>query len=162
MDIIRKVLADNPDILRIVELGTGYGGTSLFLGSCICGRGGNVLTMDNVQVMNHGYATWSQAAQKYNVTFLQRDVFLPTTVQEAAEFIKDHRALMFCDDGLKRGEVSLYAEILKKNDLLMAHDYGYEISDALLTERVLSIMEHYRQEEFNSGIDTRILSMRRN
>lgn len=169
MDIITKILNDNPDILRIVELGTGHGGTSLFLGSCICGKGGRILTIDIVQVMDQGYASWSLSAQKYNVTFLQKDVFLPETVQEVSNFIKDHRALIFCDDGLKKREVPLYAEILKKGDLLLAHDYMvlpiYGVSEILntdLTERTLAILEPYRQEEFSvPALDTRILSMKR-
>lgn len=166
MDIIAKILNDNADILRIVELGTGYGGTSLFLGSCVCGRGGKVLTIDISPNMEYGYAAWSLLAPKYNVSFLQRDVFRLETVQEVSNFIKDHRALVFCDDGDKKREVPLYAEILKKDDLLMAHDYtaveGGELSPRLLTKRTLDILEPYRQEEFAvPALDTRILSMKR-
>jgi len=162
LNLIGKILNDNPDILRIVELGTGHGGTSLFLGSRICGRGGKVLTIDIAQLMDHSYSSWNLSAQKYNVTFLQKDVFLPETVQEVSNFIKDHRALIFCDDGVKKREFPLYAEILKKDDLLLAHDYTGEISDKDLTERTLAILEPYRQEEFSPGVlDTRILSMKR-
>ena len=166
-NIIGKILSDNANILRIVELGTGYGGTSLFLGSCICGRGGKVLTIDIAPNMEFGYATWNLLAPKYNVSFLQRDCFQPETVQEISNFIKNHRALVFCDDGDKKREVPLYVEILKKDDLLMAHDYtpveGGELSPKLLTERTLAILEPYRQEEFAvPALDTRILSMKRN
>ena len=163
--IIGKILSDNADILRIVELGTGYGGTSLFLGSCICGRGGEVVTIDISPNMEFGYDTWKLLASKYNVSFMQRDVFRSETVQEVSNLIKNYRALVFCDNGDKKREVPLYAETLKKDDLLMAHDYtaveGGELSPKLLTERTLTILAPYRQEEFATAGDTRILSMKR-
>ena len=159
MNTLAGILEENADILRIVELGTGHGGMSLFLGSCINGRDGRVLTVDREQLMDRGYSSWSLLAQRYNVSFLQKDVFMPETVQEASNFIKNHRALIFCDDGEKKREVALYAEILKKDDLLLAHDYMGEFSNEDLTERTLAILEPYRQEEF--PIVTRMLSMKR-
>ena len=156
IEVLRKILEENTDIMRIVELGTGHGGMSLFFGSLIHGRGGKVLTIDIVRIMDGGYDSWNVLAEKYNTTFLQMDIFLPETVKEVSNFIKDYKALIFCDDGNKKCEVPLYAEILKKGDFLLAHDYNAEFSHEDLTQRTLSILEPYRQEEF-----IRILSMKR-
>lgn len=149
-------MEENTDILRVVELGTGHGGMSLFFGSCINGRGGKVLTVDQVRLMDGGYDSWNALAEKCNVRFLQMDVFRPEAVQEVSNFIKDYRALVFCDDGDKKREIPLYAEILKKGDLLLAHDYNCEFTSKDLTERTLAMLEPYRQEPF-----VRTLSMRR-
>lgn len=157
IDTIEKILKDNVDILRVVELGTGHGGMSLFLGSFICDRAGRVLTIDRISIMNGGYDLWSHTAKKYNVSFLQKNVFNPETVKEVSNFIEDHRAMIFCDDGVKKREVELYAGILKKGDLLLAHDYNAEFTLQDIPDRVLAVLEPYRQEEFPSA--TKMLSM---
>ena len=160
MSVIAKILKENTDIFRVVELGTGHGGMSLFLGSFICDRGGRVLTLDISKLMDGGYPLWCQSAQKYNVSFLQKDVFNPETVKDVSDFIAGHRAMIFCDGGDKKREIPLYAEILKKGDLLLAHDYNAEFTLQDIPEKTLAILEPYRQEEFPKG--TRILSMIRN
>lgn len=162
LKLFEDILTKNPDIMRVVEIGTACGGLALFFGACVRERGGQVLTIDNQKLMEFGYDKWSAEAPKYNVTFMLMDCFNPESVQKIAEFIKGHRALILCDNGEKKREVSLYVEILKKDDILMAHDYQGEISDADLTERFLSITDPYRQEDFANGIDTRILSRKRN
>lgn len=106
--------------------------------------------------MDGGYDSWSILAEKYNVRFLLLNVFNPEAVQEVFNFIKDYRSLVFCDDGDKKREIPLYAEILKKGDLLLGHDYNCEFSLKDLTERTLAILEPYRQEQF-----VRTLSMKR-
>lgn len=157
INFIAKILKENIDIFRVVELGTGHGGMSLFLGSFICDRGGRVLTVDRQKIMDGGYPLWCQSAKKYNVSFMQKDVFNPETVKDVSDFIVGHRAMIFCDDGDKKREVALYAGILKKGDLLLAHDYNAEFYLRDLPERTLDILDFYRQEEFPKG--TKILSM---
>jgi len=159
LNIIQKVLDDNKDILRVVELGTGHGGAGLFFGSVISPRGGRSLTIDRTHLMDGGYEAWKLVAQKYNVEFYNGDVFNDGTIKNVSNFIKDHRALVFCDDGDKKREVALYAEILKKDDLLMAHDYNDEFSFKDLTEKTLSILKPYKQELFSQP--TKMLSMMR-
>ncbi|GAH07583.1 unnamed protein product [marine sediment metagenome] len=86
------------------------------------------------------------------------NVFRPETVKEVSNFIKDHRAMIFCDNGNKKNEVPLYAEILKKGDLLTAHDFNAEFTIQDIPERTLTILEPYRQEEFSIP-HTKMLSM---
>ena len=146
--IIKKILDDNPDILRIVELGTANGGTALFFGACISERGGLVLTVDQTKLMTGGYEGWIEQAQKLNVSFLYKDNFTPDAVQYVKDFIGNNRAMIFCDDGDKKREVALYCKILKPNDLLLAHDYENEFFYNDLTIELINNYEFYRQNEF--------------
>lgn len=153
--MLEKVLSDNRDIVRVAELGTGGGGLTLFWGLQMKTRGGRVLTLDITKQMKHG---WTGSASLLNITFEQRDVFDGTTVQRVQEFIQGGRALVFCDDGDKPRELYLYASLLKRNDLIMAHDWGSEIKREHLTPEITSILRPFRQDEFND-LKTRILSM---
>lgn len=148
MDRLRAMLEGEPDVLRIVEIGTGHGGTSLFLASCIQGRGGKVLTIDRDRLMDNGYAGWSAAAAARDVSFLWGDAFDAHTVDKVREFIREHRAMIFCDDGNKPREVNLYAHILKPGDLLYAHDYGGEIKDTDIAPETAALLEDHRQSQF--------------
>ena len=170
--MLEWVITDNRDITRVVELGTGCGALTIFFGIHMSMRNGKVLTLDIIKKME---PNWHQLAKKLDITFEKRDVFKPITVQRVKKFIKDGRALIFCDNGDKKREFPLYANILKKNDLIMAHDWGPvdmrhkslrwglkkgEIRKEHLDKKTLSILKVYRQKEFNA-LFTRILSMRR-
>jgi len=157
MNFIAKILEENTDLFRVVELGTGHGGMSLFLGSVICDRGGSVLTIDRLKLMDGGYPLWCQSAQKYDVSFLQKDIFALETVKEVSDFIADHRAMIFCDGGDKKREIPLYTGLLKKGDLLLAHDYRAEFHLRDIPDETLTVLESYLQEETPKG--TQILSM---
>lgn len=148
MDRIRAMLDAEPDVLRIVEIGTGHGGTSLFLASCIQSRGGRVLTVDRERLMDKGYTGWCSAAEARGVSFLWGDAFDEHTVDKVREFIGEHRAMLFCDDGNKPREVNLYAPILKPGDLLYAHDYGGEIKDSDILPETASLLEDHKQSQF--------------
>jgi len=168
--MLEWTLADNRDITRIVELGTGHGALTLFFGLHMSMRGGKVLSFDIKKIVP---PQWYELSEKLNITFEQADVFTSGTVEKVREFIKDGRALIFCDDGDKKREFPLYARVLKKNDLIMAHDWGPidlsgmgwgvvggEIRHEHLDQKTLSMLEVYRQQEF-LDLKARILSMRR-
>lgn len=170
--MLEWVLTDNKDIKRIVELGTGNGALTLFFGLHMSMRAGKVLTFDIKKLM---VPEWHDLAKRLNITFEKRNAFAPETVERVRSFIRDGRALIFCDNGDKKKEFPLYTRILKKNDLIMAHDWGPvdmrhpslgwgyfkgEIRKEHLNPKTLSLLEFYRQHEFNQ-LKTRILSMRR-
>jgi len=155
--ILEQVLVSNPDITRIVELGTAHGGLALFFGLHMFGKGGRVLTLDVAPVMS---AEWYRLASFLNIEFRKRDIWDIRTIMEVSEFIKLGRALIFIDGGDKPKELTLYAPCAKPNDLIMIHDYASEIHPKQLTAETLSLLEPFRQEEFDA-LKTWILSMRR-
>lgn len=155
--ILEQILVSNPDITRIVELGTACGGLALFFGLHMFGRNGRVLTLDISPAMSD---QWYRVADRLNIQFRKRDVWDERTVNEVSEFIKSGRALIFVDGGDKPKELTLYAPRAKKNDLILIHDYAAEIHPKQLTEETLSLLEPFRQEEFDE-LKTWILSMRR-
>ena len=153
--MLEKVLSENKDVVRLVELGTGCGGLTLFWGLHMAMRSGRVLTLDINRWMAPAWQRW---ASLFNIAFEQRNVFDQTTVQRVRDFIRDGRALVFCDDGDKPRELPLYASILKRNDLVMVHDWGSEIKREHLTPEVMSLLRFYRQDEFDA-LKTTILSL---
>jgi len=156
--ILEQILVSNPDITRIVELGTACGGLALFFGLHMFGRrDGRVLTLDIAPSMSD---EWYRLANLLNIEFRKRNIWDESTVNEVSEFIKSGRALIFIDGGNKPKELTLYAPHAKKNDLIMTHDYAAEIHPNQLTKETLSLLEPFRQEEFDE-LKTWILSMRR-
>jgi len=164
LTILNKVFSANRDIKRVVELGTGLGGLTLFFGLNMLVRKGKVLTFDIEPVQS---IHTQEYFERLNITFEHRSVFEEESIEIARKFIKDERALIFCDNGRKPKEVQVYAEILKKNDLILAHDWGVEITKidfeskrSDLSKQTLAVLEPYWQEEFDE-VNSYILSMRR-
>lgn len=155
--ILEQVLVSNPDITRIVELGTDHGGLALFFGLHMFVRNGRVLTLDIAPAMSN---EWHRLANLLGVEFRKRDIWDTKTVVEVSAFISSGRALIFIDGGDKPKELTLYTPYAKKNDLIMIHDYASEIHPKQLTGETLSLLEPFRQEEFDE-LKTRILSMKR-
>ena len=155
--MLENVLASNKDIVRVVELGTGCGGLTLFFGLHMAARNGKVLTFDT---RRRPVPSWYILAKLLNITFEQKDVFEAATVQEVKTFIKDGEALVFCDNGDKKKELPLYTPVLKKNDLIMVHDWKIEITSEQLDQKTISLLKPYRQDEFNA-LKTQILSMKK-
>lgn len=150
--MLEQILSDNKDVTRIVELGTGHGGLTLFWGLQMKMRGGKVLTFDTREISD----VLNRNLRFFNIIFQRKNVFDQATVQCVREFIRDGRALIFCDDGDKPREVLLYAPILKRNDLIMAHDWTSEIKE--VPPAIRSTLKFYRQDEFDA-LKTTILSM---
>jgi len=157
MYMLEKVILENP-IMRIVELGTGFGALTRFFGLHMQRRGGAVLSYD---IENKVLADW----RGLPIGFQVRNVFDLSTVQGVEIFIHSHLSLIFCDNGEKRKELPLYASILKRGDLIMAHDYGEqgeawaEITPKDI-EGTRSILQPYRHQEF-LALKTRIICLRR-
>ena len=62
-------------------------------------------------------------------SFLCADAFSNDCINHVSDFVRDGRALIFCDNGNKPREFETYAKILKPGDLLMVHDYPVEFNE---------------------------------
>lgn len=151
--MLNRVLDEGNDILRVVELGTGFGGLAIFFGLIMHNRGGKVMTIDTTMPN----PTVLKDFEYLNIEYLQVDVFSDRAIDHTKDFIKDYRVLVLCDDGCKKREFPLYANIIKSNDLIMAHDWLEEIFKKDLDNETMSMLEYHHQEEFDA-LKTRILS----
>jgi cephalosporin hydroxylase len=104
----------------VVELGTDEGGFSAFLADLVAPWGGHVTTFDReAKFAPHLLAT-------KNLTFVLGDV-LSAPHPEILSRIAQPGALLYCDNGHKVQEVSMYAEHLPLGGILGVHDYNTEI-----------------------------------
>lgn len=109
---------------RILEIGTGMGGFTMFL-KLTCSELGidtDILTYDIHS--NQGY----QALEALGINVKIENIFnnrYSETKQEVVEYIqKDGTTVVLCDGGSKVGEFNMLAKFLKVGDIIMAHDYA--------------------------------------
>lgn len=155
--MLARFLTEHHDITRIVELGTGTGGLTLFFGANLLQRDGKVLSFDIADAQSEEAR---RDFEKLNIDFRKVNVLTGHAEKIAKEFIGAERALIFCDNGRKPDELLRYARILKKDDIIMVHDWGIEITPRDLDEQILSKLEPYHQDEFDRE-ETYILCMKR-
>lgn len=157
ISMLTKFFGENRDVKRVVDIGTGTGGLTLFFGMHMLQRDGKVLSFDIEEVQS---AQARRDFDKLNIDFRKMNVFDKAAVELVKEFITDEKALIFCDNGKKSREFPLYARTLKRGDFIMVHDWGIEISAGDIDGFAHSALEPYLQEEFDEK-ETYILSMRR-
>jgi len=149
---LNRFIQNEPDLVRIVDLGSGYGGLTLFFGMCMKNRGGKVLSMDLMNLYFNPVGL---------VTFRKIDIFTPEAIALVKKFLKaGGKNLIFCDNGNKPKELDTYGKLLKGGDFIMAHDYKTEIME----EEVEIVaqkygLEFYEQELF--GGNTHIVSLKK-
>lgn len=167
--VLNHFLQKHPKIKRIVELGTGDGALTFLWGLSMKARNGKVLTYD----INRPTEMWFEVIQGMPIEFRRADVFTKDVQEEVKEFIKDEKALIFCDGGSKSKEIRIYSFFLKPEDYIMAHDWGVEILEDHLTKKehfgtmfppsvksLFDILDYYMQDFFDV-YQTQILSMKR-
>ena len=105
---------------RIIEFGTGGGGLTLFLEDVTdC----DIYTFDTVKRIKN-------INLFENVVFTYNDIFNKNLFNNIVNLIKmNGRVLLLCDNGNKIKEVNTFSKYLKKDDVIMAHDYFYNKHD---------------------------------
>jgi trans-aconitate methyltransferase len=126
--------------LPIVELGTGYGVTSLYLGMAARLAQKQMWTFDCVDRRIEPV----KKAWLPNMTFTQADVLAGAPVAEV-KVLLSQPVLLFCDDGQKPAEFRAYAPCLLPGSVVMVHDWTREIGpgdvDATVRECELEPVE---------------------
>lgn len=139
-----KLLASIPTPARIIELGTGNGGFSLYL----------KLVTIRFWIPFYTYDirpfTESRVTTALNLTdcFRVRDVM--KAEGEIANIIRHPgRSLLYCDNGNKIAEFKTYANHLKQGDIIGAHDWGTEIKDEDVSNTIQQYgLEHIPVDHF--------------
>lgn len=102
---------------RVIELGTGSGGFTLFLGEHY---GKKLYTFDIRDKLIKVEGIKKQL-KKLGVSINVVNIFETNDVKKL--IIKKGRVLLLCDNGHKPREVELFSPILKSGDVIMVHDY---------------------------------------
>lgn len=114
---------------RIIELGTGRGGFSVFLALyCIfLGKEWKLYTFDNGnRLQKHSQI----ALLKLGASFFNTDIFGEEATKEIIELIQSEgTTVLLCDNGHKRREFNLFSKYLKSGDYIFAHDLKIEIRE---------------------------------
>ena len=119
--VIDDVLNENKQIKGIVEIGTGLGALSIFLGlECYERNLKPLLTYDIKQVAK------PRLFDLLNIKAVARNCFDVESVNEIMEYIKEP-VLFICDGGNKIKEFNFFAYLLPEGSIITAHDWDDEI-----------------------------------
>lgn len=120
LDAFREFLK-NEQFVSIIEIGTGSG----------------MFTAELAQMFSGQIYTFDIMRREYRVEFPRnvvsdiQDVFRSKIHQSIKRMIESPgRVLLLCDGGNKPKEVNTFGVYLKPNDVIMAHDLGYEIQES--------------------------------
>lgn len=126
-----RVLEANPDLKGIIELGSLYGGLSLFLALQAYQRGQEFATFDHV-VCGAADTPLGKLidlrSHCYPGDLFNGDARTGLKVRELLATWA-HPIIFLCDDGDKPREFKEYAPLLTPGDIIASHDFGNEFTE---------------------------------
>lgn len=125
----------------IVELGVWYGGLSNYLIN-LCN--GSYLGVD---VGDHRHDKTKEVFSRNGALFLKMDIFNSDILQRIDKWRTKRPALFYCDNGQKRKEIQMLTDILRPEDLLIAHDFPMEWCEQDVN---LDVLEFVHDNFFNN------------
>jgi hypothetical protein len=145
--VIDEVLNENPQIKGIVEIGTGAGALSVFLGlECYERSLKPLLTYDlkPFAKANKGMFIYKKPKlfDLLNIKYIARDYFLKESINEIKEYT-DVPVLFFCDGGNKLEEFKFFTGIIKKDSIIAVHDWQSVARSALTYENSKGTVNKY-------------------
>ena len=145
-NVIDQVMIGNPNISGIVEIGTGYGALTEFLGLWGISRGIPVVTVDHAIIHDE------HVLDSLGVHYLEMDEFSDEFLEYIKDFIESLDSLLFiCDGGNKPKEFNLWAPLLKSGSIIAAHDWGTEINWSDIQSTIDTYCTPYAQEGWNKN-----------
>lgn len=113
----------------VIEIGTSFGGFSLYLYEQSLQHDFNFITYDYSKFKN---GLWSDRRRdlkevwdgELKFDFRDKDVFLQDTIDEISTILKSNKCLLLCDGGDKPREIQIYSEYLQPGSYIMGHDYS--------------------------------------
>lgn len=136
----------------VVEIGSQKGGLSVYLGTIACATEQFIFhtfeidkSRDWYNRENEGVGHWFEKMESISpfCKSFERNIFTQDTYSFINDFVSKYKTLIICDGGNKPREVALYSTLLKSGDMIMAHDYGNEITDSDINFNVLSEHEPF-------------------
>ena len=111
------------NLQKFIEIGTGNGAMSLFLGLYAFQRNTSLWTFDKQERGDLHLA--KPFFDLLRIQMILGDVF--TQRDHIAAFVKDSPTFIFCDNGDKIKEVAYFKPILSSGSIIAVHDYPKEI-----------------------------------
>lgn len=105
----------------IIELGTDEGGFSGFLSDLAASWNGEVFTFDIEQKFD------PQLLVKFSNLYFKKIDVLTNRSSLVVSLVSRPRTLLYCDNGNKQQEISMYAKSISMGSLLGVHDYNTEV-----------------------------------
>jgi len=112
---------------RIVEIGTGYGGLTAYLGLWAAVNGAHIVSFDTVGTVAE---TALQALVHLPVMLVHMDVLKPEgedTIKALTSGEDAVPVLLYCDGGNKAEELLRFARGIPVGSVIGCHDYGTEV-----------------------------------
>lgn len=109
------ILNENPQLTRIIELGTWMGGFSLYLKAQADARNWDFVTFDSVLHM-------SRPIPNFN----HMDIFANS--EYVIKLMSLGPCALFCDNGNKPREVEVFGQYLSNDSILVVHDWNTEFT----------------------------------
>jgi predicted O-methyltransferase YrrM len=126
-----------------IEIGTGHGAMSIFLGLYAHQRAAPMITIDMQHKGDLDLAL--PFFDLLGIVMYQGDCF--EMLDRIRTEIAGKRVFFLCDGGNKIKEFSTFKPFLGKGSILTAHDFPYEINTAQVDTNGLCPIEQHRWEE---------------
>jgi cephalosporin hydroxylase len=119
---------------RIIEIGTQYGGFTLMLKDILLSAGLSDFIIRTYDVKNPSFLMQHPELDE-RIEIKVEDIFnyhpfsiKEEKIKELNDFMSDDTPnIILCDGGNKIKEFNVFSEIIKSGDIIMAHDYAYDI-----------------------------------
>jgi cephalosporin hydroxylase len=119
---------------RIIEIGTQYGGFTLMLKDILLSAGLNDFIIRTYDVKNPSFLMQHPELDE-RIEIKVEDIFKyhpfsikEEKIKELKDFMSDGTPnIILCDGGNKIKEFNVFSDIIKSGDIIMAHDYAYDI-----------------------------------
>ena len=143
--LIDNIMLDNPSISGIVEIGTGFGALTSFLGLWGIRKDISVLTVDHQDLHN------KSIFKSLNITYLQMDEFSDELIKKVTYFIDglNGPVLFICDGGNKIKEFNFWVSKLPPNSIIAVHDWTVEIDLSNINPDNKIYYNPYNQDNWN-------------
>lgn len=177
IEIPFKRLLEEKRPSQVLEIGTSYGGLTVFLRDLLdaIGLEHSILRSYDILDMDRSFL-YDSVDNKSRMEIFAKNLFDNMyfnlhEVEEATEFIqRDGVTIVLCDGGSKKNEVNILTPLLKPGDIIMAHDYAptleyfqehikekiwnwCEIQDSDIEATALEYnLQPYLQEEFSNVV----------
>jgi hypothetical protein len=125
-DVVERIMAANPHVKRIVELGTADGALSLYLGLWGKRRGIPVYTIDNQREV-FKRSNMQKTLHELGVQFVQMNVLKNPGLAGVKTMLEGAPTYLICDNGNKKAEFNLLVPKLEPGSVVSVHDWGTEV-----------------------------------